>query len=175
MNICVIGTGYVGLVTGACFAEFGVQVVCADTDGEKIAALQRGEIPIYEPGLEDLVVRNLREGGLSFTTDTGKAVRGALVLFIAVQLIVMFLQISIGAVYTTWLLGRYGATVGKMACRLKVVTADGNKISYLRALGRHFAEWISGMILLVGYIMAAFDGQKRALHDHICNTRVIRA
>jgi uncharacterized RDD family membrane protein YckC len=99
---------------------------------------------------------------------------GTMVLFIAVQLIVMFLQITIGAVYTTWLLGRYGATVGKMACRLKVVTADGNKISYLRALGRHFAEWISGMILLVGYIMAAFDGQKRALHDHICNTRVIR-
>jgi UDPglucose 6-dehydrogenase len=84
VNICVIGTGYVGLVTGACFAEFGVQVVCADTDGEKIAALQRGEIPIYEPGLEGLVTRNLREGRLAFTTDTGKAVREALVLFIAV-------------------------------------------------------------------------------------------
>ncbi len=60
MNICVVGTGYVGLVTGACFAEFGVQVVCADVDAEKIARLQRGEIPIYEPGLEDLVARNLR-------------------------------------------------------------------------------------------------------------------
>jgi UDPglucose 6-dehydrogenase len=84
VNICVIGTGYVGLVTGACFAEFGVQVVCADKDGEKIAALQRGEVPIYEPGLEGLVARNLREGRLAFTTDTAKSVREALVLFIAV-------------------------------------------------------------------------------------------
>ena len=84
MNICVTGTGYVGLVTGACFAEFGVQVVCTDTDGEKIAALQRGEVPIYEPGLEGLVARNLREGRLSFTTDTAKAASESLVLFIAV-------------------------------------------------------------------------------------------
>ena len=84
MNICVVGTGYVGLVTGACFAEFGVQVVCADVDAEKIAGLQRGEIPIYEPGLEDLVTRNLREGRLSFTTDTAEAVAAALVVFIAV-------------------------------------------------------------------------------------------
>jgi UDPglucose 6-dehydrogenase len=84
VNICVIGTGYVGLVTGACFAEFGVQVVCADKDAEKIAMLENGEIPIYEPGLEDIVVRNVREGRLSFTTDTASAVRGSLVVFIAV-------------------------------------------------------------------------------------------
>jgi UDPglucose 6-dehydrogenase len=85
MNVCIIGTGYVGLVTGACFAEFGVQVVCADKDGDKIAALERGEIPIYEPGLEAIVARNLRERRLSFTTDTAAAVRSALVVFIAVQ------------------------------------------------------------------------------------------
>jgi UDPglucose 6-dehydrogenase len=84
VNVCVIGTGYVGLVTGACFAEFGVQVVCADTDVDKIAALQRGEMPIYEPGLEDLVARNVREGRLSFTTKTAEAVRASLVVFIAV-------------------------------------------------------------------------------------------
>jgi UDPglucose 6-dehydrogenase len=84
MNVCVIGTGYVGLVTGACFAEFGVQVVCADTDAGKISALERGEIPIYEPGLGDLVVRNVRENRLSFTTDTAAAIRGALVIFVSV-------------------------------------------------------------------------------------------
>ncbi|MFQ5415891.1 MAG: UDP-glucose dehydrogenase family protein [Myxococcota bacterium] len=84
MNVCVIGTGYVGLVTGACFAEFGVQVVCADKDADKIAALERGEIPIYEPGLGDLVARNVREDRLSFTTETADAIRGALVIFIAV-------------------------------------------------------------------------------------------
>lgn len=85
MNVCIIGSGYVGLVTGACFAEFGVQVQCADKDAGKVAALERGEIPIYEPGLEAIVERNLRERRLSFTTDTAAAVRQALVVFIAVQ------------------------------------------------------------------------------------------
>jgi UDPglucose 6-dehydrogenase len=84
MNIGVIGTGYVGLVTGACFAEFGVQVVCADIDAEKIARLERGEIPIYEPGLEELVERNMKQGRLAFTTQTSEAVESSLVLFIAV-------------------------------------------------------------------------------------------
>jgi UDPglucose 6-dehydrogenase len=85
MNVCVIGSGYVGLVTGACFAEFGVQVICADKDEAKVEALERGEIPIYEPGLDALVERNVKEGRLSFTTDTAQAVRASLVLFIAVQ------------------------------------------------------------------------------------------
>jgi UDPglucose 6-dehydrogenase len=85
MNVCVIGTGYVGLVTGACFAEFGVQVICADMDREKIDALNGGDIPIYEPGLEDLVERNARAGRLAFTTDTAQAIRSSLVVFIAVQ------------------------------------------------------------------------------------------
>ncbi len=84
MNICVIGTGYVGLVTGACFAEFGVQVTCVDNDEEKIAALDRGEMPIYEPGLQSVVERNARERRLAFTTDTAEAVRSSLVVFIAV-------------------------------------------------------------------------------------------
>ncbi len=84
MNVAVIGTGYVGLVTGACFAEFGVQVTCVDKDAAKVAALENGRIPIYEPGLEDLVLRNAKQGRLRFTTDTPKAVEGALVVFIAV-------------------------------------------------------------------------------------------
>ena len=64
MNVAVIGTGYVGLVTGACFSEFGVDVVCVDQDSEKVSALQRGEMPIYEPGLDDLVARNASSGRL---------------------------------------------------------------------------------------------------------------
>ena len=83
MNICIIGSGYVGLVTGACFAEFGCTVICADVDEEKIAGLKRGKLPIYEPGLEDLVERNVKQGRLSFTTDTPEAVRSSLVIFIA--------------------------------------------------------------------------------------------
>jgi UDPglucose 6-dehydrogenase len=84
VNICVIGTGYVGLVTGACFAEFGVQVICVDNDREKVAALERGEVPIYEPGLDALVARNVRAGRLSFTHDTPAAMAQSLVVFIAV-------------------------------------------------------------------------------------------
>jgi UDPglucose 6-dehydrogenase len=85
MNICVIGSGYVGLVTGACFAEFGVSVICADKDAAKIESLRAGRIPIYEPGLEALVARNVEQGRLSFTTETADAVRSSLVVFIAVQ------------------------------------------------------------------------------------------
>jgi uncharacterized RDD family membrane protein YckC len=99
---------------------------------------------------------------------------GAVALFLALQMVVMFLQIAVAAAYTTWFLGRYGATPGKMACKIRVVIADGGKIGYGRALGRHFGEFLSAMIFLIGYIMAAFDDQKRSLHDRICNTRVIR-
>ncbi|MBI4866310.1 MAG: UDP-glucose/GDP-mannose dehydrogenase family protein [Candidatus Wallbacteria bacterium] len=84
MNICVVGTGYVGLVTGTCFAEFGVHVTCVDSDAEKIAGLCRGQVPIYEPGLEFLIEKNVREGRLHFTTDIVKGVTGSLVVFIAV-------------------------------------------------------------------------------------------
>lgn len=84
MKIAVVGTGYVGLVAGACLAETGNDVVCADIDAGKIGRLNRGEIPIYEPGLEPMVERNLREGRLSFTTDVAGAARDAEVIFIAV-------------------------------------------------------------------------------------------
>ena len=84
MNICVIGVGYVGLVTGACFAEFGIKVTCVDNDREKIAGLQQGKIPIYEPGLEELVLKNIREKRLQFTDNLEEGVRHSLVVFIAV-------------------------------------------------------------------------------------------
>jgi len=84
LRIAMIGTGYVGLVSGACFSEFGVDVVCVDKDAAKIERLGRGEIPIFEPGLDDLVARNARAGRLSFTTDLPAAVAGADAVFIAV-------------------------------------------------------------------------------------------
>ena len=84
MRIAVIGSGYVGLVSGACFSEFGVDVVCVDLDAEKIARLKRGEMPIYEPGLDQLVATNVAAKRLSFTTDLPGAVKSADAVFIAV-------------------------------------------------------------------------------------------
>ncbi|HVY12099.1 MAG TPA: UDP-glucose/GDP-mannose dehydrogenase family protein [Alphaproteobacteria bacterium] len=84
MKITMLGTGYVGLVSGACFAEFGVDVTCVDTDAEKIARLKRGEIPIYEPGLDELVKNNAKRGTLHFTTDLAEGMKDANAVFVAV-------------------------------------------------------------------------------------------
>jgi uncharacterized RDD family membrane protein YckC len=94
--------------------------------------------------------------------------------FLALMGVQQLIGILIPAAYNTFLIGRFGATLGKMACQLRVVMPDGGQVSYLRALGRNFAEWISAVILLIGYIMAGFDDEKRALHDRICSTRVVR-
>jgi len=90
---------------------------------------------------------------------------------------IQLLQVGMGITnlaYQIFFLGKYGATPGKMACGLKVVMADGSPISYGRAAGRFFAEMLSGIICYIGYLMVAFDEEKRALHDRICNTRVVR-
>jgi len=84
VRLCVAGTGYVGLVTGACFADLGNQVACVDIDAKKVAALKKGRMPIFEPGLEEVVKRNLKEKRLSFTTRLADGVRGADMVFIAV-------------------------------------------------------------------------------------------
>lgn len=109
--------------------------------------------------------------GLVF--GTARAV-GGMAPFTASGCISSLLQLLYGVGYETLLVGAYGATLGKMALRLKVIMPDGGKVSYPRALGRYFGKILSGIILLIGYIMAAFDDEKRALHDRICNTRVIR-
>ncbi|MBI9076890.1 MAG: RDD family protein [Desulfatibacillum sp.] len=106
-------------------------------------------------------------GFLLSTTDNPSM---AIVSGIAIQ--IFSLSLNIG--YLTFFHGKYSATPGKMACGLKVVVADGSKITYLRAFGRVFAEWLSGMILAIGYMMAGWDKEKRTLHDRICDTRVVR-
>ena len=84
MNVAMIGTGYVGLVSGTCFSEFGVNVTCVDKDEKRIDRLCKGELPIYEPGLEELVQKNVEQRRLSFTVDTQSAVAQADIVFIAV-------------------------------------------------------------------------------------------
>ena len=84
MKIAIIGTGYVGIVSGTCFSEFGHEVVCIDKDATKVAALCQGQIPIYEPGLADMVAKNMAGGRLHFTTELSEAVPEADAVFIAV-------------------------------------------------------------------------------------------
>ncbi|HAD13699.1 MAG TPA: UDP-glucose 6-dehydrogenase, partial [Saprospirales bacterium] len=83
MNIAVVGTGYVGLVTGTCFAETGNNVICVDINQEKIKNLRAGKIPIFEPGLDVLFERNTKEGRLHFTTDLPEAIKQAAIIFLA--------------------------------------------------------------------------------------------
>lgn len=96
-------------------------------------------------------------------------------LFSGMQMGFSLVSTVLGAAYYTWFVGKFGATAGKMAFGLRVVTQELGRVSYLRAFARYWAEMLSGMILYIGYIMAAFDNQKRALHDHICGTRVVVA
>ncbi|HTO41804.1 MAG TPA: 2-dehydropantoate 2-reductase N-terminal domain-containing protein, partial [Rhizomicrobium sp.] len=84
MRVAMIGTGYVGLVSGACLSEFGHEVICVDKDQSKIDALEAGQIPIFEPGLDEVVAANVKAGRLSFTSDLKKAVPEADAVFIAV-------------------------------------------------------------------------------------------
>ena len=107
--------------------------------------------------------------GLTVAQAAGLQPRGAVVL----QVILMVIQLTIGICYEAVLIGKYGATLGKMACKIKVVTADGGRVSYPRSFARYFGKMLSSFTCLIGFIIAAFDGQKRALHDYICNTRVI--
>ncbi|MEE9274568.1 MAG: 2-dehydropantoate 2-reductase N-terminal domain-containing protein, partial [bacterium] len=84
MNICIVGSGYVGLVTGAVFADLGNDVVCVDTDAERVETLRSGQCPIYEPGLPEMLARNLREGRLEFTASTAEGVSRSEIVFICV-------------------------------------------------------------------------------------------
>lgn len=106
--------------------------------------------------------------GLTFAQAIGLDNRTP-VMWVIAQLMSM----ATGIAYEAGMTGRYGATLGKMACGIKVVMPDGSRISYGRSFGRYFAKLVSIFTVYIGFIMAAFDGQKRGLHDRICNTRVV--
>ena len=109
--------------------------------------------------------------GLGIAGVSGTAHGEAAGGFLGVAL--MLIELALGAVYEIFMVGKYGATLGKMACKIRVVTPTGAPISFGRALGRYFAKILSQIICLIGFIIAAFDDEKRALHDRICDTRVI--
>lgn len=102
---------------------------------------------------------------------SGDSVNPVLALLIA---ILYLASIGIRVGYETFFIGRFGQTPGKMVCGVKVVRSDGSSLTYLRAFARYWAKMLSGMLCLMGYIIAGFDSEKRALHDHICDTRVIK-
>jgi uncharacterized RDD family membrane protein YckC len=107
--------------------------------------------------------------GLSLVQSAGTQPPERLVLFF----IATGVGVVLAASYEILMIGKYGATLGKMACKVRVVTAEGDKVGYGRAAGRYFAKLLSAVICMVGYFMAFFDEERRALHDRICNTRVI--
>lgn len=108
---------------------------------------------------------------MSIGQEQGEEPSGA---FIAVTCVSYLLAFAFGVAYEVYFLGKSGATPGKKACNIRVVMADGGPLTYGRATGRYFAQMLSGMTLGIGYIIAAFDDEKRSLHDHICGTRVVR-
>ena len=120
-------------------------------------------------GLVLLVVNSvmgLLVGALSYSSQDPSEM-------VATNLALSGLQMCVAAGYSCWFLGKFSATPGKMVCGLTVITGDHNKVSYLQGFGRYFGEILSSIILGIGYIMVAFDSEKRGLHDRVCNTRVV--
>ncbi len=110
--------------------------------------------------------------GLGLTGASARTGAGS-PAFMLLPLALTILQMCIALAYETFMIWKYGATLGKMACKVRVVTPDGKNVSFGQSLGRYFAKIVSSLLCLAGYIMAAFDEEKRALHDRMCNTRVV--
>ena len=146
-----------GLLTGEMlYAGFWIRVGAAIIDG----------VILFVPS----VILNFLYGflGSAFESDDFSPIAALLIAMLYI------IQIAIPMSYETFFLGRYGQTPGKMVCGIKVVRADGTPITYLRAFGRYWAKRLSYLVCFVGVIIVGFDEEKRALHDHICDTRAIR-
>lgn len=147
------------------YGGFWIRTAAVIIDGILTSMMQYAVyIPLFVIGFRQAIRSDL---------NPEPSATGALAM-VAIQLIAYAIGILLAAVYEIWMVGRYGATVGKMACGLRVVRADGSRIGYGRATGRHFAKYVSAIILYGGFIMAAFTDEKRALHDMMCDTRVVK-
>ncbi|MDR3555511.1 MAG: RDD family protein [Syntrophobacteraceae bacterium] len=167
--------------------RFGDTVVCAGCKPRYLQMIQQG---LNKPGerryggfwirfvayLIDVVALSVMNVilGLLLATPFIMSVRpGQPPVFTSAAIIKLILGTVLGLTYFIFFVGKYGATPGKMACGLKIVTSDNGRVSYMRALGRYFAQILSAIILCIGYLMIGFDREKRGLHDRICDTRVV--
>ena len=167
---------------------YGERLVCGGCKPAFVQKLREGAVgpePLAVAGFwirfvawfADFLLLTLANAALGFVLGLGLASglqSNRPEVSLAVQMGISLVGLLIALTYETVMVGRYGATLGKMACRLKVVTADGGPVSYARALGRYLAKILSTLICYIGFVIAGFDDQRRALHDHLCNTRVVR-
>ena len=160
------------------YEDFHVCASCRPFFFQKVKEGMRvGTIPDYAGfwiRLAAKIIDGIILGAVNMFTTVIGSVMIAMDMVISGAVIMYALQFSIPIAYNTWMVGRYGATIGKMACQIRIITSEGGRVGYGRAVGRHFAEFLSWMILMLGYVMAAFDEEKASLHDRICNTRVVR-
>jgi uncharacterized RDD family membrane protein YckC len=167
-------------------AQFGEQAVCGACKPRYVQSLREGTVAslvvtyagfwtrfgaIFLDGIILWVVNTTIQLGVTFGL---RASLGETSAAMGMMVLIWVLQFGIGATYETYMLGKYGATLGKMAAKIRVVRADGSPLTYGRAFGRYCAKIVSALLLYVGFIMAGFDKEKRALHDHMCGTRVIK-
>lgn len=189
------GAGTAGIVCAECGGQFsfddvirfGDQYVCASCKPVHVQRMQEGGVVASTMDYAGFWVRfaarfldGIITGVINMIVGVGvgAAMGGAAATpeqAMQGQLIGSLVGVVIGIAYEVFFLGRFGATPGKMALKLKVIRPDGEDVSYLRGLGRWFAMQLSGLILAIGYLMAAFDREEhKSLHDRICDTRVVR-
>ncbi len=157
---------------------FGDSMVCAECKPFFVQKLKEGVNVAGElvyAGFWIRVGAKIIDWVIGAVVSSGFGFAAGLIGGIQAHLTANILTWGFAVAYPTFFLGKYGATPGKMACGLKVIRPDGEALRYGRALGRFFGEFLSAVILCIGYLMVAFDKEKRALHDRVCDTRVVKA